>query len=66
MSCVAFVLWFKIFGPNEACHDDRYSETVDLLYSSNSFIFFGSDVMYYLTSILLPQRINSIRSLRLE
>ena len=42
----------------------RYSETVDLLYSANGFTVFDSDVMYYLPSILLPEHVNSIRSLR--
>lgn len=49
--------------PNQADRDSRYSETVDLLYSSNVFTLHDPAVLHYLPSMLLPQRINSIRTL---
>ena len=44
----------------------RYREAITILYTYNKFAISDSDVIYYLPSILLPQRIDSLRSLRFK
>lgn len=43
---------------------NRYSEAISLLYSENTFMIGNEAVLDYLPILLLPQRINAIRSLR--
>ncbi len=42
----------------------RYVESVSILYSQNTFDTSNPDVIAYLPSLLLPQRLHAIRSLR--
>jgi hypothetical protein len=44
--------------------DHRYSEAINILYSGNTFIVRAPDILSHLPRMLLPRRLNSIRSLR--
>ncbi|KAH7336257.1 hypothetical protein BKA65DRAFT_506003 [Rhexocercosporidium sp. MPI-PUGE-AT-0058] len=41
-----------------------YTETIDLLYTENTFDVLDNDAMLFLPRLLLPQRVNTITSLR--
>jgi hypothetical protein len=43
----------------------RYSESIDFLYSSNTFDTNDADVIAFLPRILLPHRINKIRNVQI-
>lgn len=46
--------------------DDRYSETIDLLYSQNTFFFCDYDTILWFASTILPHRLAVVRSLNIE
>jgi hypothetical protein len=50
-----------IFSPSPDSH--RYSEAIDLLYSTNQFVVTHADIIEFMPRLLLPQRINAIQSL---
>jgi hypothetical protein len=50
-----------IYSPSPDFH--RYSEAIDLLYSSNQFVVTHADIIEFMPRLLLPQRINAIQSL---
>ena len=45
---------------------DSYSEAINILYSTNAFYTHSRWCMMYLPQLLLPQRLNAIRSLDFE
>ena len=42
----------------------RYSEYIELVYSQNTFDIRDPDVLSFLPHLIVPQRVNAIRSLR--
>lgn len=44
----------------------RYSETIDLIYSGNTFDFNSADTILSLSQTILPSRLNLLRVVRLE
>ncbi|PVH88866.1 hypothetical protein DL98DRAFT_524491 [Cadophora sp. DSE1049] len=50
-------------GLVSSCHQ-IYRETIDILYSQNTFDVVDNDVMLLLPRLLLPQRVNTITTLR--
>jgi len=56
---------FQQFIPRLAngCLQNRYIEAIPYLYSANTFVISNSDIMEYLPRLLLPQRIDVIRSI---
>ncbi|KAL2065492.1 hypothetical protein VTL71DRAFT_3162 [Oculimacula yallundae] len=42
-----------------------YTEAIDIIYSSNTFVMYHASYMEYLPMTILPQRMNSISTLRL-
>jgi hypothetical protein len=50
-----------IYSPSPDSH--RYSEAINLLYSSNQFVVANDDIVEFMPRILLPRRINALQSL---
>lgn len=60
--CTSRVLWTGRGGLTE----DRYSESINLLYSTNAFSFSDLDCLRYFSCTVLPQRFALIQNLDIE
>lgn len=61
-----YSLFCFIFGLLGTDRKNRYREAIDILYSKNTFQFSDNQTFLYFHGAILPQRWNSIRTIRLE